>query len=301
MSSLFIICGLLCVIFYCMPAKFLYALNNFLELKLARAENKEIIIDGVNVKYYQGGRGEATVLLLHGFGASKENWNKLSKALTKHHKVYAIDLPGFGETEAISIDTGITQYRDFVIKFINVFKLKDVKLVGHSTGGLIAAHVARSMPETIIKLWLISPLGAEGNYATKMTRYLSQGKNILLPSNLSDFANLVDILFYKKPFIPKKIISFLGEKSVASHELHKSLFNSTHQLRNNKIKVEPSLNEILKDYPRDIYLSWGEEDELLSYLGGTQLKKQIPLIKFNLKKNIGHMYPIENPEVPEFF
>ena len=30
-----------------------------------------------------------------------ENWNKLSKALTKHHKVYAIDLPSFGETEAI--------------------------------------------------------------------------------------------------------------------------------------------------------------------------------------------------------
>ena len=106
------------------------------------------------------------------------------------------DLPGFGETEAISIDTSITQYRDFVIKFINTFKLKDVKLVGHSNR-LIAAHVARSMPETVIKLWLISLLGAEGNYATKMTRYLSQGKNILLPSNFSEFSNLVDILFYK--------------------------------------------------------------------------------------------------------
>ena len=58
MSSLFIICSLLCVVFYCMPAKRLYALSNFVELKLARVENKEIIIDGVNIKYYQGGRGK---------------------------------------------------------------------------------------------------------------------------------------------------------------------------------------------------------------------------------------------------
>ncbi|MBQ3253597.1 MAG: alpha/beta fold hydrolase, partial [Acholeplasmatales bacterium] len=39
------------------------------------------------------------MVLLHGWGANKNTFNKLANELKENYKVYLIDLPGFGESE----------------------------------------------------------------------------------------------------------------------------------------------------------------------------------------------------------
>ena len=48
--------------------------------------------------YSEGGKGE-TILLLHGFAASGDSWNRLAGTLTKSHRLIAPDLPGIGDSD----------------------------------------------------------------------------------------------------------------------------------------------------------------------------------------------------------
>jgi len=61
---------------------------------------KSIQVGKHTIVYLEGGRGES-ILLLHGFGADKDNWNLFSRHLTKKYHVIAPDLPGFGESSKI--------------------------------------------------------------------------------------------------------------------------------------------------------------------------------------------------------
>jgi abhydrolase domain-containing protein 6 len=47
------------------------------------------------IVYSEGGQGEP-VVLLHGFGASADSWNRFAKPLTKRYHVIAPDQPGWG-------------------------------------------------------------------------------------------------------------------------------------------------------------------------------------------------------------
>ncbi len=61
--------------------------------------HKSIVMDDETWHYLDGGPSDApVVLLLHGFGANKDNWTRFSKKLTDRYHVIAPDLPGFGES-----------------------------------------------------------------------------------------------------------------------------------------------------------------------------------------------------------
>jgi len=101
------------------------------------------------------------VVLLHGFGASTFTWRDIAPSLAATHRVYAIDLKGFGQSP--KPDDGhytATDQAALVLQFIADRQLKSVTLVGHSFGGGIALAVAleleRSKPGVLKSLVLIS-------------------------------------------------------------------------------------------------------------------------------------------------
>ncbi len=50
---------------------------------------------GVKINYYEAGQGPP-VILLHGFGACAYSWRFLAPELAKDHRVFTIDLKGYG-------------------------------------------------------------------------------------------------------------------------------------------------------------------------------------------------------------
>ena len=67
------------------------------ERSSAGLKQHNIEVEGLHIEYLEGGKGDV-VLLVHGFGANKDNWTRISKHLTSHFRVIALDLPGFGES-----------------------------------------------------------------------------------------------------------------------------------------------------------------------------------------------------------
>lgn len=127
-------------------------------------ENSEMVLPNSNVvlKYRQAGNGEHTFVLIHGLGSNSKAFNKNISELAKKAAVFALDLPGYGDTELGDFVPGMDTYATAIAEFIERKKLRNVTLVGHSMGGQIAMRLASEQQPTWLKnLVLLSPAGVE--------------------------------------------------------------------------------------------------------------------------------------------
>jgi pimeloyl-ACP methyl ester carboxylesterase len=146
------------VVYFAFPAAaFKFLLKA--ERSSAGLEQHSIKVDGLHIEYLEGGQGDV-VLLLHGFGANKDNWTRISKHITPHYRVIAPDLPGFGESSRQpDANYTIAAQADRVNAFVRTLGIQSFHLGGSSMGGNIAGVYAAQHPESVISLWLVAPGG----------------------------------------------------------------------------------------------------------------------------------------------
>lgn len=105
------------------------------------------------------GEGE-TIVLLHGFLASKSYWSKLIPTL-RHggSRIIAIDLLGFGKSpKPIDRAYDYTDHLEHISATLNILDVTGtITLVGHSMGALLAVRYAEAFPERVSAVNLLNP------------------------------------------------------------------------------------------------------------------------------------------------
>jgi pimeloyl-ACP methyl ester carboxylesterase len=96
----------------------------------------------VEINYFQQGKGDTTLLFLHGWCIDGTYWKNQVDYFSKNYNVYAIDLPGFGQSKAVRTNWTIEEYANDVTAFINTMNLKNVVIIGHSMAGEIMLQIA---------------------------------------------------------------------------------------------------------------------------------------------------------------
>ncbi len=92
--------------------------------------------------YFKSGSG-SPVVLIHGVGLRAEAWLNQEPVLSQHHTVYAIDMPGHGESDLlVQDDAGLDEYVDVIADWINTEIQAPVIMMGHSMGSMIALNFA---------------------------------------------------------------------------------------------------------------------------------------------------------------
>ncbi len=101
-----------------------------------------IVVDKLLVNYQTAGSEKAKlVLLLHGWGDTIQGMHGLQTALAAHYRVVAIDLPGFGASEAPAGVWDLDDYARFIDAFIKKLELSQpYTVIGHSNGGALAVR-----------------------------------------------------------------------------------------------------------------------------------------------------------------
>lgn len=122
-----------------------------------------------NIHYNEAGTGHP-VLLLHGSGAGATGWSNFSQnvgALADHFHVFALDLPGWGRSEAVTVDR--LRHAEAVVQFMDSRGLEKAALVGNSMGGVAALTVATRQPHRVSHLITMGPV------ATRAPRLFTPG------------------------------------------------------------------------------------------------------------------------------
>jgi pimeloyl-ACP methyl ester carboxylesterase len=98
------------------------------------------------------------VLLLHGLGATKASFFDTAAALSKHYRVHAIDLPGFGSSsKPANARYDAPWFARSVVGAMDAMGIERAHVVGNSMGGKVAIEVGLSAPERVNGLALLCP------------------------------------------------------------------------------------------------------------------------------------------------
>lgn len=142
-------------------AKFLAAYDA--AMKLWPAPYEEIDVPscfGTTHVVASGPKTAPPLVLLHGYMATLTMWSPNIAALSRDHRVYAVDV--MGQPNKSHPREPIRNAADFVswlTATLDALQLDRVSLVGMSFGGWLALNYAVAIPQRIRKLVLLSPGG----------------------------------------------------------------------------------------------------------------------------------------------
>ncbi|MDB5143182.1 MAG: Pimeloyl-ACP methyl ester carboxylesterase [Mucilaginibacter sp.] len=105
---------------------------------------------GVNIAYSDTGKGDTTLLFVHGWGINRSYWSNQVNFFSKKYRVVTIDLPGFGESGKNRAVWNTEAYGKDMDSVITQLNLKNVVVVGHSMAGHIILQAAINEPVKVI-------------------------------------------------------------------------------------------------------------------------------------------------------
>ena len=120
---------------------------------------------GTRLNYWSiGDPGLPTVLFLHGFMGSSDDWRVVAEALEDRAFAVAVDLPGHGASLGLTPEAYTTEgAAAAVIRALDDLGVEKAALVGYSMGGRLALCMALRYPERCSRLLLESSSpGLEG-------------------------------------------------------------------------------------------------------------------------------------------
>lgn len=102
----------------------------------------------LRTRYVEWGSHGSPVVLVHGFVESADTWAPTARLLAADHRVYAIDVDGFGYTQRVA-PYSTPHLTAQLLDFIAAMHLTRPVLVGHSSGAAIVAAAALEAPSRI--------------------------------------------------------------------------------------------------------------------------------------------------------
>ena len=100
------------------------------------------------ISYTKKGHGKV-IVLIHGWGMHKGIWAELEKQLVLNHCVYAIDLPGHGESSKVASDR--FTLNDIAQQVASIIPANST-LIGWSMGAMVAIKIAVNFPQLVDRL-----------------------------------------------------------------------------------------------------------------------------------------------------
>jgi pimeloyl-ACP methyl ester carboxylesterase len=102
---------------------------------------------GIDFHLAEAGSGDDVVLCLHGWPQHWYEWRHLMPALADRHRVLALDLRGFGWSDAPRDGYEKEEMATDVLAVLDELGLERVKLVGHDWGGWIGFLLCLRAPQ----------------------------------------------------------------------------------------------------------------------------------------------------------
>ncbi|MCK7550372.1 alpha/beta fold hydrolase [Marinobacter goseongensis] len=232
-----------------------------------------------------------TIVLIHGFGANKDNWTRLARELTDEFNVYAIDLPGHGDSSK-ELDLGY-RFEDqvqHVARILDALNIDQAHLMGNSMGGAITALYSATFPEQVRSAVLFNPAGIF-EYESELVELVTEGDNPLIPKESGDFDRLLDFALEKRPFVPWPILGVMEEKAIANREVNQVIFAAIRDTG-----FESDFRTAIREVTVPVLVVWGKEDRVINYRNADLFVEAIPRSTKVILDDIGHAPMVEAPK-----
>jgi pimeloyl-ACP methyl ester carboxylesterase len=131
------------------------------------AITRHLTVDGRKVGVVDTGGDGPPLLFIHGLGGIWQNWLLNIPAFMGSHRCVAVDLPGFGLSEAPAGEISMPGFAHTVDEVCDQLGIEEPVVVGNSMGGFVGAELAVSFPTRVSKLVLVAAAGLSTEYLSR--------------------------------------------------------------------------------------------------------------------------------------
>jgi pimeloyl-ACP methyl ester carboxylesterase len=138
-------------------------------------QERWVEVGGLRVRCLTAGKPDAPpVLLLHGGGydSASLSYGKSIGPISCHHKVFAPDWPGYGQSDKPKTHYSTEYYVGFLGRLMDALGLQRASLVGISMGGAVAQGFSLRSPDRVERLVLVDSHGLGGEVPGGAASYL---------------------------------------------------------------------------------------------------------------------------------
>jgi pimeloyl-ACP methyl ester carboxylesterase len=238
-----------------------------------------IVVQNLLVNYRMTGSGKL-VLLLHGWGDSSKGLSQLHDALAKRYRVVALDLPGFGGTQALAAVWDLDNYAAFVDAFLEKLELQaPYAVIGHSNGGALAIRAIALKQLKPQKLVLIAASGV---------RDTDKARRLLLKA-IAKTGNVATIWLpeHKRQKLRKHLYGVAGSDALVTPQL-KETFKKT---------VRQDVQADAKLITLPTLLIYAAEDKAVPLAYGQRFHALIKDSTMCVVADAGHFVHLDQPAV----
>ena len=246
------------------------------------AKPEKIEVAGRSLRYLKRGEGGVPVILVHGFGGDLNNWLFNHEALAGKRTVYALDLPGHGESSKKLERGDLAEFAQVLEAFTDAMGIGEAHLVGHSLGGGVILQLASSNRSKVKSLTLIASagLGKEINADYVEGFVTSKSRGEIKPHLQKLFADpalvtrqlIDDILKYKRLDGVDDALKTIAGKVFANG------------------RQTSVLRDQLVDIGIPVLIIWGHEDSIIPASHALNLPR---LVIVHVLPDKGHMVQME--------
>lgn len=253
----------------------------------------------VRLYYEETGKG-SPVLLIHGFGASTFTWRHIAPELAKTHRVIAVDLKGFGQSDKpFDSRYSVFDQAALLAQLIEDKDLHNLTLVGHSFGGGIA---------------LLLALEANERLKGRLARLVLLD-SIAYPQNIPVFFRLLDVPLVSHLGVSMVPASFqtrvalriayfddskIDQDEVDTYAAPLKTAAGKHAIIYSARQIVPDglaeISERYKTIELPTLILWCDHDRIVPLDVGLKLRRTMPNSKLRIVSECGHMPQEEQPE-----
>lgn len=170
---------------------------------------------GTKIFYQIRGEGDPLILLM-GFGADGNVWEKHVAEYQKHFRCILLDNRGVGKSDQPQGPYTTALMAADTITVMDYLGIEKARVAGISMGGAIAQELALNYPDRVQTLVLISTWPSFNNYAKTVYENL---KKIRVVANPADFMELLQLWIFAPPYYESNLGDLVtGQKDAAQNE-----------------------------------------------------------------------------------
>tara|TARA_B100001123_G_scaffold35022_1_gene36362 strand:+ start:3185 stop:3937 length:753 start_codon:yes stop_codon:yes gene_type:complete len=225
------------------------------------------------------------LVLVHGYLGSSEMWNLQKEFLSKHFRIIAPALPGFGESYNIKSVDSINAMAKTIFQILDEKNIIDFHLMGHSMGGMIVQEMTRISHKRVNKL-ICFATSSIGNIPG---RFESLDKSI-------ERLNKEGIKESVKRIPPKWFVE--GNKAKYYYFCENAVKEVSEETSRNALNAMKNWNGYnnLKNIKNETLIIWGDKDVSYNFEQVDTLYKNISNSKLEVFKGCCHNVHLEQPQ-----
>ncbi|MGW5354448.1 alpha/beta fold hydrolase [Streptomyces sp. NPDC004031] len=249
------------------------------------------------IHYNEAGEGHP-VVLLHGGGPGATGWSNYSpniEALSRHFRVIAPDMPGWGDSD--EVDFGTLDHVEAACQLLDALGIEKAAFVGNSMGGHTSLRLAAERPERVSHLITMGPpiqmrpfLFGAGGGPTEGLKIMYETYTNATPEGMR---RLVEIMVYDKARFATPELCELRSKAALRRPEH--LANIAAAAPRAPIPIWLDLAKAAGITAPSLLIH-GRDDRVVSFESTLFLAANIPDSRAHLINHCGHWAQLEHAD-----